>query len=186
MAKLSITDARGYFDLVVKASVERFLDDDDDFQKGFAAARDLYHFHEWLWKYHSANIKAEYPTVQKKGDFWHKIIEVMVKDSGLLRDLTNISKHVELSVGQGNRQAPSTTMHYSANVSIQVYGSVPGQPDKPKKVGHIRLAEGNRSVLLSDLAKRMMAFYKKRIDNYFPPPAPPVIVTGPATPRANT
>lgn len=185
MAKLSIIDARGYFDLVVKASVERFIYDDDDFQKGFAAARDLYHFHEWLWKYHSAEIKVEYPAVQKKNDFWHKIIEVEVKDAGLLRDLTNISKHVELSVGQGNRPPPSTTMHYSANVSIQLYGSAPGQPDKPKKVGHIRLAEGNRSVLLSDLARRMIAFYKKRIDGYSPPPAPPVIATGPASPQAN-
>ena len=182
MAKLSVVNARDYFDLVMTASFERFTADDDDFQKGFAAARDLYHFHEWLWKYHSADIKAEYPIVSSKSDFWHKVIEVQVADAGLIRDLTNISKHTQISIGSGG-PPPSTQMHYSANASIQVYGSVPGEPDKPTKTGHIRLAEGNRSVVLSTLAKRMIAFYKKRIDQYAP--APVIINVSPSPPRAN-
>ncbi len=184
MVRTSLTSARDYFEEVLKPAYNQFFAEASSFHNVYAMANSLYHINEWIWYYQEAKLMAKYP-VTNKNTLWHDIVEKEVSDAGLVRDLNNVSKHVELKIGQG--ATPSSQMHHSANTHITYPGYGEGGYGMGRHSGgETKMMEGRREVLLDDVAKELFAFWEKLIDEVDPKPAPVIVVTKTANPSANS
>lgn len=148
MAKQKILSARDFYEEVTKRAYDNFMASPSSFFSVYALAYGLYHLHEWLWHYKDKEIQAQFGrSIKRKGDFWRKCIEQKVKDAGLIRDLHNAAKHVEI------RYHPSSAMKHSANTFILVSG-----------VGATGGKSGSKQPVVMEEAGRQVSFDKVAFD----------------------
>lgn len=178
MAVTSLTSARDYFEEVLKPAYNDFFASPSSFKNAYAMTNSLYHFHEWIWFYQEAALTQKF-AITKKSDLWHQVVEQQVPDAGLIRDLNNVSKHVELKIGSN----PSTQMHHSANTHIVSTGYGVGGYGVGRYGGNnVQLDEGGRNVSLDVVATALFGFWHVLIDEVEPLPT----ITVSATNTANS
>ncbi len=184
MAKISLTSARDYFEEVLKPACNRFFSEASSFQNVYAMVNSLYHFNEWIWYYEEDKLKNKY-SINRKSELWHEIVENQVSDAGLVRDLNNAAKHVDLNISQGSR--PSSQMQHSANTHITYSGYSDGGYGVGRYgSGKTKMMVDDCEVLLDDVAKELFAFWEKLIDEVDPKPVPVITVAKPTNPSANS
>ena len=194
MAKAKLTSARDYFEEVAKPAFEQHFARPSNFQSIYAMVASLYHLHEWVFFYKKAEIQAKYGmAINSRGKFWHQVIEQNVKDAGFIRDLNNVSKHVQLTIT--NKAKPSTPMHHSANTEISTSGWGVGAYGRGPFGGTrvVKMHAGRKRVSLDPIAKRLFKFWKKLLNDVDPASIPPKVrrvktlkVTKGLTPSANS
>lgn len=170
MTSKRLLSARDFFEEVTVPAYDRFMREPSTFLTTYSLAYGLFHLHEWLWHYKKAEIQAKFGTsITTAGKFWKHVVEAQVSDAGLIRDMHNAAKHVEIT------RDPSTTMLHSANTHI-VFSSVGGN-------GSVTLDEGGREALFDDLATRLMDFWRPLVNELDPQPS---MVLPPSHPSANS
>jgi hypothetical protein len=115
-----LDSAKDYYSTVLKPNNDEFFATSSNFRTALNLATSLFHFHEWMFEYHRADLEKLYGRpLPNKGEFWG-VVESADKRFGFIRDLANAAKHVRLKFT--GRAAPSTSMTHIANTSIQVTG----------------------------------------------------------------
>jgi hypothetical protein len=178
MTKEQLLSARDYFDEITTPAYEQFMDTPSTFLSVYTLSYGLYHLSEWLYFYKPTELQAKYGNnITSAGKLWADVVEKQVPDSGLIRDLNNAAKHVQLKIGKA---PPSTAMHHSANTHI-IFSTTGNEP----RDGTVKLHEGARQVLLDTVATDVYEFWKKLVDEFYPVAAPVVTVAS-AGPTANS
>lgn len=197
MTRSQLLTARDYFEEVVTPAYDAFFAGPSSFQAIYAMANALYHLHEWMWHSHKTAIQSKYGvTIKTKGKLWADVIEANVADAGYIRDLNNVSKHVELSIDPKKPQ-PSTPMHHAANTVITTSGWGQGGYGTGPHGGTstVKLQSNKRNIPLDPIAKRVYKYWKRMLDEFDPPPTKPAVkkanqvvltMTGSSTPSANS
>ncbi|BAV46560.1 Tol biopolymer transport system, periplasmic component-related protein [Mesorhizobium loti] len=194
MSKTKLVSARDYFEEVVTPAFNLYFASAANFQTIYAMTTSLYHFHEWMWHYHKAQLQTTY-GVTSAGGLWHNVVEQNVNEAGFIRDLNNASKHVEL-LPRG-RNPPSTPMHHSANTVIMTSGWGQGSYGAGPYGGTstVRMQAGRKNIPLDAIAKRVYKYWKKMLDQVDPPPKrarvkkekqPVISLTTVSSPNANS
>lgn len=165
-----LDSARLYFDKVLRPAKDQFFVTTSNFLSTYALANSLYHFHEWLWHYHETALSQKYPGLRTKHDLWKQIVETNVPKAGYVRDLNNVSKHVELR--PSGRSAPSSPATHSANTYIQdsTYGTG-GYGVGRYSAPSVKIASSAGDVLFDDVANDLFQFWEALIDELDPPHA---------------
>jgi len=173
MTRSKLAGARDYFEAVLKPAKERFFAEDANFQNLYAMINSLYHFHEWLWFYHSKLLKTQNPGVTTKGKYWESVVEKSVTDAGLIRDLNNVSKHVKLEIKLRSQGGPSRNALHAANTEITVTSSFGGGSVSPGSLGtqSVGVKESGKTIKLDTVAEDLYRFWESTIDSLEPPPS---------------
>jgi hypothetical protein len=163
MNEKSLTDAKEYFEQIVKGNVEAFLEAPSTFRNAFNAATSLFHQHEWLFDSKQPDLNKKYgQTFNKKSDFW-KHVETLEPKATYIRDLANASKHVKLTI------RPSTSMTHIANTFIMTSSSVTPPPNAASySAGSVKMKDNGQDIFLDDCVKDLRKFWECLIGDLYP------------------
>lgn len=177
----TLSNPRDFFDCVTCPNYDEFFNTPSSFKTAFSLSMSLFNICEWVFEYNKADVEKEFgKTFKNANDLW-KEVENNVPQAKFIRDLSNASKHVRLTIH------PSTSMTHIANTEIQSssYGSGgygQGRYSAPSVVFH----DSGNVVYLDDCAKTVFAFWEKLIEKLYPS-APQSVVLSPSTvPSANS
>ena len=149
-----IDSAHKYYLEILKPQHEEFFAAPATLRGAFNLATALFHFHEWLYEFHKADLEAHFGTkLPTKGAFWARV-ESADSKFGYVRDLANASKHVRLT------QRPSTDVHHVANTSFQVAAFDSASFDSSAfETGGIKMKEGNAHISFDECAKGLFRYW---------------------------
>jgi hypothetical protein len=184
MSLSKLTSARDYFDEVVTPAKSRFFAEDACFSTLYPMINGLFHLHEWIWFFHSASIESANPRITSAAKYWAEIVEKAVPDAGLIRDLNNVSKHVELDIKPRERGGPSRGAHHAANTEIIVLSSLPGGSlgGGSLSPSTATVKEGNNAIKLDPIAEELFKFWQTTIANL----EPMTVTVNQSAPAANS
>jgi hypothetical protein len=162
----TLDNPRDFLEEVTRPNYDDFFNEPSSFKTAFSLAMSLFNLHEWIFEFNKADVEKKFgKSFAKSGDLW-KEVECQVPEAKFIRDLSNASKHVKLTI------KPSTAMTHIANTEIQTstygegsYGQ--GRYSAPSVIFH---DDGN-VVFLDDCAKKVFTFWESVIDELYPSPS---------------
>lgn len=177
----TLDNPRDFSEEITPPSYVDFFGAPSSFRTAFSLATSLFHLHEWLFEFNKADVEREFgKTFTRPGDLWQEV-ESQVPEAKFIRDLSNASKHVKLTI------RPSTSMIDIADTEIQVssygtggYGQ--GRYSAPSVVFHDR----DNVIYLDDCAKKLFTFWESLIDKLYPPVSITVVLGSVSPPSANS
>lgn len=183
MAKTGTLDnPRDFFEEVTRPNYNDFFASPSSFRTAFSLSMSLFNINEWLYEYNKADVEAKFgKAFSSAGQLWEEV-QNQVPDAKFIRDLSNASKHVKLTI------RPSTSMTHIANTEIQTstygggvkYGQ--GRYSQPSVVFH---DQGN-VIYLDDCARKVFAFWEALIDEFYPKPPLTIAMDSNTPPSANS
>jgi hypothetical protein len=109
-----LDSARKYYSEILKPEYDDFFAAPATLRSAFRVAGALFHFRDWLFEFHRAELEAHFgTTLASAGALWIEV-EKINGQFGFVRDVANASKHVRL------KHHPSTSMTHVANTSLEV------------------------------------------------------------------
>jgi hypothetical protein len=177
----TLDNPRDFFEEITRPSYVDFFGAPSSFRTTFSLAMSLFNLHEWVFEFNKADVETEFgKTFAKPGDLWQEV-ERQVPEAKFIRDLSNASKHVKLTI------RPSTSMTHIANTEIQVtsygaggYGQ--GRYSAPSVVFH----DSGNVIYLDECARKLFAFWEILIDKFYPPVSINVLLGSGSPPSANS
>jgi hypothetical protein len=168
MDQIKLLNSRDFFEQVLRKNYEDFISKPSSFQTAINAVTSLYHMHEWVFtldKAHAENVTNA--SFSKSYDVW-TFVENAVPKAGHIRDVSNASKHVELT------RQPSTSMTHIANTSIISYGYGEGGYGVGRfGAPTVMLDEAQGPVSLDECATVVFDFWKDLVDRMHPTASEP-------------
>jgi hypothetical protein len=143
-----LEDAQAYYSAILKPQYDKFFAEEATLLSAFNLANALFHFHEWLFASHKAELAREFGarTVKTHQAFWKKIQD---EDNrfGFIRDVANSAKHMILTL------RPSTSMTHIANTFLVVAASPPtlGRAGQDR----VKMQDESTQVDFDDCAKKL-------------------------------
>lgn len=191
MSKERLENARDYFDNITAAAYRQFMKSEVTFLVVYSMAAGLYHLAEWVYLHDEAKVQAKYGAhIKSAGALWADVVETSIADAGFIRDLNNAAKHAKLRFDpqKPKKGDPSTAMHHAANTFITSTGWGQGAWDEGPWGGgrQVMMDEAGREVALEPVATAVFNFWEVLIDEFYPKPAPMVVVNSNAPPTANS
>lgn len=177
----TLSNPRDFFDCVTRPNYDDYFNNPSSFRTAFSLSMSLFNICEWVFEYNKADVETELgKTFKSSSELW-KEVESIVPQAKFIRDLSNASKHVRLTIH------PSTSMTHIANTEIQTsnYGSGgygQGRYSAPSVVFH----DSGKVVYLDDCAKLVFAFWEQLIDKFYPAASHSVVLTPGTHPSANS
>jgi hypothetical protein len=180
MTVLKLNNPRDFFEEITKPFFHDFFSQNSTFKNAFGLAMSLFNIHEWVFEFDKAKIETKYnQTFSGPGSFWKKV-ESLVPEAKYIRDLSNASKHVRLTI------RPSTSMTHIANTSISIsgWGNAGFDATRYGSQPTVTMADGTLDVSLDECAKKVFSYWETLIEELYPtPPVSLTIVSG--SPTAN-
>lgn len=159
----SLTDPKSFWEEIAVPSFKEFMSTNSSFRTAFNAVTALFHFHEWIYEYKSAEIATKYSQAfASKGALW-QFVESQVPRAAFVRDLANASKHVKLTI------RPSTSMTHIANTTIQTSGfGAGGFGGGRYSAPTVMMNNGPNDVCLDDCLNDLFNFWGGLIADLYP------------------
>lgn len=164
MKVTTLDNPKDFFNEVTKPAYSQFINTPSTFHTAFSVAMGLFNICEWVFEYNKTEIEAKFgKTYPKPSSFWQEV-ETQVPEAKFVRDLSNASKHVKLTI------RPSTSMTHIANTSIIVVGWGEGGwgQNRYGGQGSVTMKDGSSDVSLDDCVKRLYAFWESLIEEFYP------------------
>jgi hypothetical protein len=149
-----LDSASKYYSEILKPEHDEFFAAPATLRSAFNFARSLFHFHDWLFDGHRAQLEAHFGTpLQSPGTFWAKVEKIDAR-FGFIRDLANASKHVRLT------KKPSTSMTHVANTSlvVGVFSSTVFDPSVFDTT-RVQMGDGQTEIQFDDCARALFRYW---------------------------
>jgi hypothetical protein len=178
---VTLDNPRDFFDEVTRPNYEDFFNTPSSFKTAFSLAMSLFNLHEWIFIFNKDDVETKYgKKFTKPGELWEEV-ETQVPEAKFIRDLSNASKHVTLTI------KPSTSMTHIANTEIQIssYGSSgygQGRFSAPSVVFH----NSGDVIYLDDCAKKLFDFWESLVDEFYPNLSPATVFVTNMPPSINS
>lgn len=109
-----LDSAGKYYSEILKPEYDDFFATPATLRSAFRLAGVLFHFRDWLFCHHKAQLEAHFgTTLATPTEFWFKLVQPHNPRFGFIRDVANGSKHVGLTT-------PSTSMTHIANTVVEI------------------------------------------------------------------
>jgi hypothetical protein len=131
-----------YYSEVLKPKYDEFFAAPATLRSAFNLARNLFHFHDWLFASHKAELQAHFgKTLLTAGEFWIAVEGIDAR-LGFIRDVANASKHVRLT------KRPSTSVTHVANIFLEVGDAA-----------RVKMKDNSRDVEFDDCARELFQYW---------------------------
>lgn len=159
----ALDNPKDFFEEVTRPNYNEFFSTPSSFKTAFGLAMSIYNICEWIFEFNQTDVEKKFgKAFGKANDFW-KEVESIVPEAAFIRDLSNASKHVKLTIN------PSTMMTHIANTYLQTstYGSG-GYGQGRYSACAVVFHEGGRIVYFDDCAKKLFEFWEDLINDLYP------------------
>jgi hypothetical protein len=159
----TLDNPKDFFEEVTRPNCNEFFNTPSSFKTAFGLAMSLHNICEWIFEFNKADLESKFgKAFSRHGDFWDEVQRI-VPEAAFIRDLSNASKHVKLTIN------PSTMMTHIANTHIQTssYGSG-GYGQGRYGASAVVFHEGDRIVYFDDCAKKLFTFWEDLINDLYP------------------
>jgi hypothetical protein len=144
-----LDSASKYYSEILKPEHDEFFAAQATLRSAFNLATNLFHFHEWLFDGHKAQLEVCFGRTLKSADALWAEVERINSQFGFIRDLANASKHVRLT------RRPSTSMTHVANTFIEVGAFDSAAFDTAR----VKMKDGPVDVEFDDCARALFRYW---------------------------
>lgn len=158
-----LENPRDFFDEIALPNRTDFFNSPSSFKTAFALAMSLFNLHEWVFEFNKADVEVEFGKVfAKPGDLWQEV-ERQVPEAKFIRDFSNASKHVKLTI------QPSTSMTHITNTEIQTVGYGEGGYGQGRySAPSVLFHDGSNKIYFDDCANKLFDFWEILINKLYP------------------
>lgn len=176
-----LENPRDFFEEITRPNNVEFFGAPSSFRTAFALAMSLFNLHEWVFEFNKADVEREFgKAFAKSGDLW-KEVETQVPEAKFIRDFSNASKHVRLTI------RPSTSMTHIANTEIQIIGYGEGGYGQGRySAASVVFQDSGNIIYFDECANKLFDFWENLIDKLYPPAAISHVAEFGSPPSANS
>jgi hypothetical protein len=144
----ALDSASKYYSEILKPEHDDFFTAPATLRSAFRLAGVLFHFRDWLFHHHKAQLQAHFgTTIPSPEALWEKVQSVD-RQFGFIRDVANGSKHVGLT-------RPSTSMTHIANTVVEI-----GDLDSTGfDIARVKIRDGSVNVEFDHCARALFRYW---------------------------